>query len=170
MSGSTGSSSPQVSSPQIKLSDRGENNISFVLRHDGQIICYLQFCRLMCNWDSIPAGLSKCSLTALEICLCSCAMSDITLEELRDFSEASSSLVTADAPLFGLVMILHGRVLGRGPHEAAIGASMGFPLREHVISEASRFWIQSDDGVRELKTRDQMAELLREYQRAAGAS
>ena len=98
-------------------------------------------------------------------------MSEITLDELRDFSEASSSLVTADAPLFGVVMILHGRVLGRGPHEAArIGGSMGFPPRDHVIAEASRFWIQSDDGVRELKTREEMAKLLREYQRAAGAS
>jgi hypothetical protein len=98
-------------------------------------------------------------------------MSEITLEELRGFSEASSTLVTADAPLFGVVMILHGRVLGRGPHEAArIGVSMGFPPRDHVIAEASRFWIQSDDGVRELKTRQEMAKLLREYQRAAGAS
>jgi hypothetical protein len=87
-------------------------------------------------------------------------MSDITLEELRDFSEASSTLVTADAPLFG-----------RGSDEAArIGVSMGFPPRDQVITEASRFWIQSDDGVRELKTREQMAKLLREYQRAAGAS
>jgi hypothetical protein len=97
-------------------------------------------------------------------------MSDITLEELRDFSEASSTLVTADAPLFGVVMILHGRILGRGSHEARIGASMGFPLRKHVISEASRFWIQSDDGMRELKTREEMAKLVREYQRATGAS
>jgi hypothetical protein len=98
-------------------------------------------------------------------------MSDITLEELRDFSEASSTLVTADAPLFGVVMIFRGRILGRGPHEAArIGASMGFPPREHVVAEASRFWIQSDDGVRELKTRQDMAKLLREYQRAGGAS
>jgi len=97
-------------------------------------------------------------------------MSDITLEELRDFSEASSTLLTADAPLFGVVMILHGRVLSRGSHEARMGASIGFPLREHVISEAARFWIQSDDGVRELKTREEMSKLLREYQRAAGAS
>jgi hypothetical protein len=98
-------------------------------------------------------------------------MSDITLEELRDFSEASSTLVTADAPLFGVVMIFRGRILDRGTHEAArIGASMGFPPREHVVAEASRFWIQNDEGVRELKTRQDMAKLLREYQRAGGAS
>src|SRR6185503_2398160 len=98
-------------------------------------------------------------------------MVDITLQDLRSFSEASSTMVTADAPLFGVVMILHGRVLGRGSYEAdKVGSSIGFPSREHVVSEASRFWIQSDDGVRELKTRDDMAQLLREYQRAAGAS
>lgn len=98
-------------------------------------------------------------------------MSDITLEELRDFSEASSTLVTADAPLFGVVMILRGRILSRGPDEASkIGATMGFPPRDHVISEATRFWIQHDDGVRELKSRDEMASLLREYQSAPGAS
>ena len=98
-------------------------------------------------------------------------MSDITLEELRDYSEASSTMVTADAPLFGVVMILHGRVLSRGADEGSkTGASMGFPPREHVVAEATRFWIQSDDGVRELKTREDMSKLLREYQRAAGAS
>jgi len=107
----------------------------------------------------------------LEFCLCSCAMSDITLEELRDYSEASSTLVTADAPLFGVVMILHGKVLSRGSDEdSKVGATMGFPPRDHVISEATRFWVQSDDAVRELKTREEMAKLLREYQRAGGAS
>ena len=98
-------------------------------------------------------------------------MSDLTLEELRDYSEASSTMVTADAPLFGVVMILRGRVLTRGADEGAkTGASMGFPPREHVVAEASRFWIQSDDGVRELKTREEMAKVVREYQRAAGPS
>ena len=98
-------------------------------------------------------------------------MSDITLEELRDFSEASSTLVTADAPLFGVVMIFRGRILSRGSYEASkIGATMGFPPRDHVISEATRFWIQNNDGVRERKSRDEMSSLLREYQRAAGAS
>ena len=96
-------------------------------------------------------------------------MADITLQELRDFSEASSTMVTVDAPLFGVVMILHGRVLGRGSHEAdKVGTTIGFPSRENVMAEASRFWIQGDDGVRELKTREAMTQLLREYQRAAG--
>ena len=98
-------------------------------------------------------------------------MADITLQELRDFSEASSTMVTADAPLFGVVMILHGRVLDRGSAEAGnVGKSIGFPPREHVVAEATRFWVQSDDGVRERKSRHDMAKLLQEYQRAAGAS
>ena len=80
-------------------------------------------------------------------------------------------MVTVDAPLFGVVMILHGRVLNRGPHETeSLGASIGFPPHDQVVAEASRFWIQTDDGVRERKTRNEMAKMLREYQRAAGAS
>src|SRR6266704_6182966 len=38
-------------------------------------------------------------------------LSVITLEKLRAFSDRSSTLVTIDAPLFGSVMILNGRVL-----------------------------------------------------------
>jgi hypothetical protein len=48
--------------------------------------------------------------------------------------------------------------------------SLGFPPRDQVVAEATRFWIQSDDGIRELKTREDMTKMLREYQRAAGAS
>ena len=79
-------------------------------------------------------------------------------------------MVTADAPLFGVVMILHGHVVSRGDYEAEnVGRSLGFPPRDHVVAEATRFWIQEDNGVRQLKSRDEMAQLLREYQRAAGA-
>jgi hypothetical protein len=98
-------------------------------------------------------------------------MADLTLQDLRNFSKTSSSQVTVDAPLFGVVMILHGRLLDRGSHEKGrAGASLGFPSRDEIVAEASRFWIQGDDGVRERKTREEMAKLLREYQRAAGAS
>ena|SRR5215207_10042273 len=98
-------------------------------------------------------------------------MTDITLEELKDFSEASSALVTVDAPLFGVVMILRGRVLSRGPRDTTkAGSGMGFPPANQIVGEASRFWIQNDDGVRELKTRDEMGKLLRQYQRATGPS
>jgi hypothetical protein len=99
------------------------------------------------------------------------AMTDITLEKLRQFSSASSTMVTADAPLFGVVMILNGRVLARGSQDAgSAGASVGFPPRDQVVAEASRFWIQHDNGVRERKSREEMARMLRDHQRAAGAS
>jgi len=98
-------------------------------------------------------------------------MADITLQDLRNFSKKSSTMVTADAPLFGVVMILHGRVLDRGSQETeSNGASIGFPSRDHVVAEASRFWIQNNDGTRQRKTRQEMAKLLREAQRAAGSS
>jgi hypothetical protein len=98
-------------------------------------------------------------------------MAEITLEELRNFSESTSTMVTADAPLFGIVTILHGRVLYRGSQESEnTGTSIGFPSREHVVAEASRFWVQTDDGVRERKTREEMSTLLKECQRAAGVT
>jgi len=98
-------------------------------------------------------------------------MADITLQDLRNFSKKSSTMVTADAPLFGVVMILHGRVLDRGSQETeSTGVSNGFPSRDHVVAEASRFWIQNDDGTRQRKSRPEMAKLLRDAQRAAGSS
>jgi hypothetical protein len=97
-------------------------------------------------------------------------MPDITLEMLRKFSEASSTLVTADAPLFGVVILFHGRILSRGAHEAEkSGTSLGFPARSRIVAEATRFWIQHDNGVRECKTREQMSSLLAERQLAAVA-
>jgi predicted GNAT superfamily acetyltransferase len=98
-------------------------------------------------------------------------MLEITLENLRHFSDSSVTMVTVDAPLFGVVMIMHGQVIVRGSHEAdKVGASLGFPPRDQIIAEASRFWIQHANGVRERKNRDEMAKLLRDYQRAAGVS
>ena len=98
-------------------------------------------------------------------------MAEITLDQLRMFSIASTTMVTVDAPLFGVVMILNGRVVPRGLHEAEkIGSSLGFPPQDQILAEASRFWIQDESGVRRRKTRDEMAKLLRESKRAAGAS
>jgi hypothetical protein len=98
-------------------------------------------------------------------------MLDITLEQLQAFSDRSCTLVTADAPLFGVVSIMHGRILTRGAHEASkVGASMGFPPHDQVIAEASRFWIQHDSGIRERKTREEMARLLRETHRAVAST
>ena len=97
-------------------------------------------------------------------------MAEITLEQLRKFSNASTTMVTVDAPLFGVVMILNGQVILRGSHEEEkIGSSLGFPPRDQILAEASRFWIQEESGVRRRKTRDEMAKLLREFKRAAGA-
>ncbi len=98
-------------------------------------------------------------------------MAEITLDQLRKFSNASTTMVTVDAPLFGVLMILNGQVIHRGTHEAGkIGSSLGFPPREQILAEASRFWILDENGVRRRKTREEMAKLLREFKRAAGAS
>jgi hypothetical protein len=98
-------------------------------------------------------------------------MLDITLEQLQAFSDRSCTLVTVDAPLFGVISIMHGRVLIRGAHEAnKVGASMGFPPHDQIIAEASRFWIQYDSGIRERKTREEMARLLRETHRAVAST
>jgi hypothetical protein len=94
-------------------------------------------------------------------------MLDITLEQLQVFSDRSRTLVTVDAPLFGIVTIMHGRILIRGTHEAEkVGKSMGFPPHDQIIAEASRFWIQHNSGVRERKSREEMTLLLRESHRA----
>ena len=88
-------------------------------------------------------------------------MPDISLENLQKFSDVSSTMITADAPLFGVVYVLRGRVLSRGTHESGkSGKSLGFPAHDRVVAEATRFWIQHDNGVRECKTRDEMASLL----------
>lgn len=79
-------------------------------------------------------------------------------------------MVIADAPLFGVVTIMHGEVIVRGSREAGkVGAGLGFPPHEQVLAEASRFWIQNTVGIRERKSRTEMAALLREQQRGAGA-
>jgi hypothetical protein len=97
-------------------------------------------------------------------------MSDISLAQLQKFSSASSTMVTVDAPLFGVVMILNGRVILRGTkEEEKIGSANGFPPQDQILAEASRFWIQDEIGVRRRKTRDEMVKLLREFKRAAGA-
>jgi len=98
-------------------------------------------------------------------------MLDITLEQLQAFSDRSRTLVTVDAPLFGVVSIMHGRILIRGTHEAnKVGNSIGFPPHHQIIAEASRFWIQHNSGIRERKNREEMAGLLREVLRAVAAT
>ena len=91
----------------------------------------------------------------------------ITLEKLRLFTDRSNMLVTIDAPLFGTVMVFNGRVLHRGGsyvEAEKIGISIGFPTYEHVLAEATRFWIVDGSGVRRVKCREEMAVLLEQYQ------
>ena len=94
-------------------------------------------------------------------------VSEITLENLRLFSNRFNVLITIDAPLYGSVMIFNGRVLHRGGSYVEpdkIGNSLGFPTYEHVLAEASRFWILDESGVRRLKCREEIAELLEQSQ------
>jgi hypothetical protein len=88
---------------------------------------------------------------------------DNTLEKLRLFTEGSNILITIDAPLYGSVMVFNGRVLQRGGsyvEAEKIGAAIGFPSYENILSEATRFWILDENGVRRVKCREEMAILL----------
>ncbi len=90
-------------------------------------------------------------------------VSEITLEKLRVFTDRSNVLVTIDAPLFGTLMVFKGRILYKGAsyvEPEKIGSSIGFPAYENILVEASRFWILDGNGVRRLKCREEMAELL----------
>ena len=90
-------------------------------------------------------------------------VAEITLEKLRLFTGRSNTLITIDAPLFGSLMIFNGRILAKGASYVdpeKIGNSVGFPAYEHVVAEASRFWIVDGIGVRQRKCREEMAQLL----------
>ena len=89
-------------------------------------------------------------------------MAEITLEKLRTFSGYSNTLVTVDAPLFGNVLFFNGQMLNRGHYvkPEQLGRSIGFPAPTQIVAEATRFWIQDSHGVRQRKTRDEMARLL----------
>jgi hypothetical protein len=94
-------------------------------------------------------------------------LSDITLEKLCLFTDRLRMLITIDAPLFGSVMIFNGRILQKGAtyvEPEKIGNSIGFPAYEHVLAEATRFWIVDENGVRRRKCREEMAELLEQVQ------
>jgi hypothetical protein len=97
-------------------------------------------------------------------------VSEITLEKLSLFSDRFNVLVTIDAPLYGSVMIFNGRVLHRGGsyvEPEKIGNALGFPTYDHIVAEASRFWILDESGVRRVKCREEMAELLQQLQSRA---
>src|SRR5687767_13166500 len=90
-------------------------------------------------------------------------LSLLTLEKIQAFSNRSKTMVTIDAPLFGSVMIMNGRVLQKSKtyvEPEKIGQSVGFPAYEQVLAEASRFWILYGSGFRQLKCREEMAKLI----------
>ena len=90
-------------------------------------------------------------------------ISEISIERLCLFTGRSNTLITIDAPLFSTFMIFNGRILAKGAHYVEpekIGNSIGFPSYEQVIAEATRFWLVDDRGIRQRKTRSEMAELL----------
>ena len=92
-------------------------------------------------------------------------ISVITLEKLLSFSDRSGTLLTVDAPLFGSVMIMNGRLLNKGEayvEPEKIGKALGFPSLHEIVAEATRFWVQHESGVRMRRTREEMAELLGE--------
>jgi hypothetical protein len=94
-------------------------------------------------------------------------VSEITLEKVRLLTDRSNLLITVDAPLFGSVMIFNGRILYKGAsyvEPEKIGNAIGFPSYEQILAEASRFWIVDERGVRRLKQREEMAELLDQVQ------
>jgi hypothetical protein len=91
---------------------------------------------------------------------------EITLQKLRSFSDSTNTMLTIDAPLFGSVTILNGRVLAKGADyvdPAKIGHSTGFPSFDNVVAEASRFWIQYESGIRKRVGRHEMAKLIEEF-------
>jgi len=92
---------------------------------------------------------------------------ELTLEKLRLFSDYTNTLLTIDAPLFGSVTILNGRILSKGVDyvdPAKIGHSTGFPAFDQIVVEASRFWIQYESGIRKRVARPEMAKLLEEFE------
>src|SRR6476646_7827508 len=94
-------------------------------------------------------------------------VSEITLEQVRLLTDRSNLLITIDAPLFGSVMIFNGRMIYKGAsyvEPETIGNSIGFPSDEQILAEATRFWIGDERGVRRLKQREEMAELLDQVQ------
>jgi hypothetical protein len=87
----------------------------------------------------------------------------ITLEKLQVLTERSNILITIDAPLFGTVLVFNGQLLYRGGtyvEPEKIGIALGLPTCEHILAEASRFWILDENGVRRLKCREEIAEML----------
>ena len=90
-------------------------------------------------------------------------VTDISIEKICSFSKQTQTLVTVDAPLYGSLLILEGKVQkGKSSIKEPLPDDQprGLPTPEEVVQEASRFWIQSRSGVRDRKNRDEMSQLL----------
>jgi len=90
-------------------------------------------------------------------------VSELSIEKVCAFSSQTQTLVTIDAPLYGSLMILDGKLLQRKPTVKKFGTEVdrpGIPSTEEIVFEASRFWIQDRSGVRDCKNRQEMVELL----------
>ena len=97
-------------------------------------------------------------------------VSDVSLEKLCAFSSQTQTQITADAPLHGSLLLLDGKVLQRksaSKRGAKKGntnkASPGLASPESIVRQASRFWIQDRQGVRDRKSRQEMAQLLEQF-------
>ena len=94
-------------------------------------------------------------------------IAEISLGKLRSFSESTCTLITIDAPLFGSVMILNGEILSRGADyvdPTKIGHCIGFPSLDQITAEASRFWVQQENGIRKRFSRQEIAKLLEDFE------
>ena len=90
-------------------------------------------------------------------------VTDVSIEKLCSFSKQTQTLITVDAPLYGSLLILEGKVLkgkSAAKNPQADDPPRGLPTPEEIVREASRFWIQARSGIRDHKNRDEMSQLL----------
>ncbi len=90
-------------------------------------------------------------------------VSELSIEKICIFSSQTKTLVTVDAPLYGSLMVMDGKLLKRKSAVKNSGGEVeapGIPSAEDIVREASRFWIQDRAGVRDRKNRQEMGELL----------
>ncbi len=95
--------------------------------------------------------------------------SDVSLEKLCAFSSQTQTQITVDAPLYGTLLLLDGKVLKRksavkgGARKGNAGKQApGKASPESIVGKASRFWIVGPSGVRDRKSRQEMTDLLKQ--------
>lgn len=88
---------------------------------------------------------------------------EISIKKICTFSSQTNTLVTIDAPLYGSLLVLEGKILnGKSTtkKQQVKTERTGIPSAEDIVREASRFWIQDRSGIRDRKNRQEMSELL----------